>query len=133
VCKAIDYANRLIELNREIEQTLRTLHKDAENIENQISDVLHVVENRTFSASQGYKLANILKHLRMKRRDIKNEIKTMLDLANGYHRKHTTDLNKVKQTVENNNKILNQLKANFTYKPKHYKEATVSSVLEANM
>jgi phage host-nuclease inhibitor protein Gam len=133
VCKAVDYANKLMELDREIENTLKTLHSEAEKIENQIMDVLHVIEGRRFSASQGFKLANILKHLRMKRREVKNEIKTMLDLANNYTRKHRSKLKETQASVMNTNTLLNQLRANVVYKPKHYKEATVNAVLEASM
>lgn len=44
------------------------------NIDKQISDILHFLEFNSFSASEGYKLCKALKELRLKRREVKNEL-----------------------------------------------------------
>lgn len=43
-------------------------------IDQEISDILHYIEFYSFSACDGYKLAKELKTLRLKRRDIKNQL-----------------------------------------------------------
>lgn len=48
----------------------------------EICDVLHFLEFFNFSACEGYKLAKLLKDLRVKRREIKNEIKRIDVLKN---------------------------------------------------
>lgn len=61
------------------------------NIDKQISDILHYIEFYTFSASDGYKLCKALKELRLRRREIKNELEliniinvhTCNNIANG--------------------------------------------------
>lgn len=61
------------------------------NIDKQISDILHYIEFYNFSASDGYKLCKALKELRLRRRDVKNELEligiisthTCNNIANG--------------------------------------------------
>lgn len=46
-------------------------------IDQEISDILHYIEFYSFSACDGYKLAKELKELRLKRRDIKNQLQAI--------------------------------------------------------
>ena len=46
-------------------------------IDKEISDILHYIEFYNFSACDGYKLARELKTLRLKRRDIKNQLEAI--------------------------------------------------------
>lgn len=50
------------------------LLEEESNIDRQISDVLHFLEFNSFSACEGYKLCKALKELRLKRREVKNEL-----------------------------------------------------------
>ena len=67
------------------------LLNEESNIDKQISDILHYIEFYTFSASDGYKLCKALKELRLRRREIKNELEliniisvhTCNNIANG--------------------------------------------------
>lgn len=61
------------------------------DIDKQISDILHFIEFERFSACEGFKLCKALKELRLKRREIKNELEliniinchTCNNIANG--------------------------------------------------
>lgn len=46
-------------------------------IDQEISDILHYIEFYPFNACDGYKLAKELKALRLKRRDIKNQLQAI--------------------------------------------------------
>lgn len=67
------------------------LTDEESKIDKQISDILHYIEFYTFSASDGYKLCKALKELRLRRREIKNELEliniisvhTCNNIANG--------------------------------------------------
>lgn len=50
------------------------LCNDLSNVDKEISDILHYIEFNKFNAADGYKLARSLKELRLKRRDIKDQI-----------------------------------------------------------
>lgn len=60
-------------------------------IDKQISDILHFIEFEKFSACEGFKLCRALKELRLKRREVKNELEliniinchTCNNMANG--------------------------------------------------
>lgn len=52
-------------------------------IDREISDILHYIEFYSFNACQGYKLAKELKELRLKRRDIKNQLEA-IDIINSH-------------------------------------------------
>ena len=46
-------------------------------VDQEISDILHYIEFFPFNACEGYKLAKGLKELRLKRRDIKNQLEAI--------------------------------------------------------
>ena len=72
------------------------------DIDKQISDILHFIEFEKFSACEGFKLCKALKELRLKRRDIKNQLEliniinchTCNNMANG-------STNKAISSIEN--------------------------------
>ena len=78
------------------------LLNEESNIDKQISDILHYIEFYNFSASNGYKLCKALKELRLRRRDIKNELEligiisthTCNNIANGNTNKAIDTLGK---------------------------------------
>lgn len=88
------------------------------NVDKEISDILHYIENYTFSACEGYKLAKALKVAREKRRKIKDQIEiiryidesTGVSIANGFLNKNIRDMNEreytprvLKELFENKN------------------------------
>lgn len=56
-------------------------------VDQEISDILHYIEFYSFNACDGYKLAKELKTLRLKRRDIKNQLEAINIINN-----HTCDM-----------------------------------------
>lgn len=46
-------------------------------VDKEISDILHYIEFYSFNACEGYKLTKELKELRLKRRDIKNQLQAI--------------------------------------------------------
>jgi hypothetical protein len=46
-------------------------------VDQEISDILHYIEFFSFNACEGYKLAKRLKELRLRRRDIKNQLEAI--------------------------------------------------------
>ena len=52
------------------------------NVDKEISDILHYIEFYSFNACDGYKLAKELKNLRLKRRDIKNQLEVINIISN---------------------------------------------------
>lgn len=57
------------------------LLEELSNIDKQICDVLHFLEFNSFSACEGYKLCKALKELRLKRREVKNELE-LINIVN---------------------------------------------------
>lgn len=51
-------------------------------VDQEISDILHYIEFYPFNACEGYKLAKELKTLRLKRRDIKNQLEAISIISN---------------------------------------------------
>ena len=57
------------------------LLEELSNIDKQICDVMHYLEFNNFSACEGYKLCKALKELRLKRREVKNELE-LINIVN---------------------------------------------------
>lgn len=81
-------------------------------VDQEISDILHYIEFYQFNACDGYKLAKELKALRLKRRDIKNQIQA-IDIIG----RHTCNMLADGKT----NKALCDIE-NKTYTPRVLKE-----------
>lgn len=77
MCQAKKLGEQIIELTNEIHNILVEYNKQLSNIDTQISDVLHFIENENFNAAQGYGYAKKLKQLRTERRRIKREIEPL--------------------------------------------------------
>lgn len=83
------------------------------NVDKQISDILHFIEFSSFSACEGYKLCKAIKELRLKRREIKNELEiiniinchTCNNIANGNTNKSIDGIENKKYTP----RVLNEL------------------------
>lgn len=60
------------------------LLEELSNIDKQICDVMHYLEFNNFSACEGYKLCKALKELRLKRREVKNELE-LINIFNSHN------------------------------------------------
>lgn len=68
------------------------LLEEESNLDKQISDILHFLEFNTFSACEGYKLCKALKELRLKRREVKNELE-IINIINMHNCTHIANGN----------------------------------------
>jgi hypothetical protein len=89
------------------------LLEEESNIDKQISDVLHFLEFNSFSACEGYKLCKALKELRLKRREVKNELE-IINILNTHNCNHIANgnTNKAISGIENKQyspRVLNEL------------------------
>lgn len=69
--------DRLEVLSKEIKDRKRELNSELSKIDKEISDIRHYIEFYPLSASNGYKMAKMLKGHLVKRREIKNELDVM--------------------------------------------------------
>lgn len=78
------------------------LLEEESNLDKQISDILHFIEFNSFSASEGYKLCKALKELRLKRREVKNELE-LINIINMHNCTHIANgnTNKAISGIEN--------------------------------
>lgn len=66
--------DKLEVLSKEIKDRKRELNSELSKIDKEISDIRHYIEFYPLSASNGYKMAKMLKDHLIKRREIKNEL-----------------------------------------------------------
>jgi dsDNA-specific endonuclease/ATPase MutS2 len=78
-------------------------------------DLLHKIENSSFNAAQGYKLAMELKQVREQRRDCKNEMAVIQEIKNNFVDKNESQLHDVFESAKAKNDTLDQLKENKVY------------------
>jgi hypothetical protein len=69
--------DKLEVLSKEIKDRKRELNTEISKIDKEISDIRHYIEFYPLSASNGYKMAKMLKDHLVKRREIKNELDIM--------------------------------------------------------
>jgi hypothetical protein len=77
MCHAKKLGEQILQLTDDVNKLLEEYTRQLSNIDIQISDVLHFIENEKFNASQGYAYAKKLKQLRVERRKIKTEIEPL--------------------------------------------------------
>lgn len=109
MCKAIEYTNQLIEIYDNIENDFNTLKQELSQVDLYQQDILHIIESTNFNASEGYKLAKMIKDAREKRRVIKNELEPMQSLKSSFIDKNISNLKFVAQSVKNKDNILKTL------------------------
>lgn len=122
MCKAKEYVNQLKEISESIQNDVNQLHRKLTKLEGMQQDILHMIENDSFNAAEGYFYAKKLQDIRRERREIKNEIEIMSYL------KSTPKIidGHVKQIEPNINKIdskLTYLTEHKIYNPRVLKEA----------
>lgn len=73
MCIASQITNEFENLFDKIEDEFNRLKKEMSEIDKLEQDILHIIENAGYSASEGYKLCKSLTNIRQARRKIKNE------------------------------------------------------------
>jgi len=77
MCKAKIYSEQLLEIYSDIKHDFETLTNELSQVDLYEQDVLHMIENGKFNASDGYKFAKMIYDNRIKRREIKNELEPL--------------------------------------------------------
>lgn len=106
--KAIDHVldekeavRNFINIYNSAKEYLPSQEKKLKEIENAIIDILHYIEFNDFSASNGYKLAKILKNLRLERRKLKTRVEEYKLICNSINSEQLSNLNKYNDYLEN--------------------------------
>lgn len=77
-----DLTEELKDKVNQLNQRKDYLLKNLSLVDQETSDCLHCAENYVLNASQGYKLYKMLHELRIKRREIKNELASITQILN---------------------------------------------------
>lgn len=118
MCQAKQYAEQLLNIYEDIKLTLENISLEQSRLERTEQDLLHIIENSQFNASEGYKLAKLIKDGRVKRRDIKIELDTLTNLKKEFVDKNMNNLRSVYGNIKKQNDTLVSLKENKVYKPR---------------
>lgn len=70
------------DLENDAEKRKNKLCLELSNVDKALNDIIHYCEFYNFNASQGYKISKKIKELRIKRRDIKNELDVIQFILN---------------------------------------------------
>jgi len=112
MCLAKSYIEQIMEIYNNINLDINRLCKEEKMANLFDQDMLHAIENTNFNACDGYKLAKQLRKNRLFRRQVKNELDTLLrlkaniidsnyDMLNDQHQKIILRDNYLKSLVEN--------------------------------
>lgn len=118
MCIAKTYTEQLLDIYNSINSEVRRLCAEVNKADLYDLDMLHIIENTNFNASEGYMLAKQLRDNRTNRRKLKNELETMKQLKNNFIDKNMEILNKTHQEIVNKNNILNGLVEHRVYTPR---------------
>jgi AAA+ ATPase superfamily predicted ATPase len=129
MCKAKHYAEQLLDIYNSIENDLDTYNKERTDLEGLELDVLHILENENFNVVQGYKLAKMIKDARIRRRDVKNEIDPLVNLKKNFVEKNIKELKSTLSSIQNQDRILTELKEKKIYKPRTLKTTDLKLVV----
>ena len=118
MCKAKNYSEQLLGIYSDIKHDFETLTNELSQSDLYEQDVLHMIENGKFNASDGYKFAKMIYDNRIKRREIKNELEPLQQLKTSFIDKNIQALNTSHQAVIRKDNILTNLTDNKVYHPK---------------
>lgn len=116
MCMAKDYSDQLLNIYNSIEDSFKDLSDKLSNIDIEEQKILHEIENTNFNACIGFLLAKQLKEIRMRRRNIKNELIPLMNLRNNFLQKNSDLL----KSVHTN--IIKQEEKAINFKPYQPKE-----------
>ena len=118
MCKAKNYSEQLLGIYSDIKHDFETLTNELSQADLYEQDVLHMIENGKFNASDGYKFAKMIYDNRIKRREIKNELEPLQQLKTSFIDKNIQALNTSHQAVIRKDNILTNLTDNKVYYPR---------------
>jgi len=118
MCKAKNYSEQLLGIYSDIKHDFETLTNELSQADLYEQDVLHMIENGKFNASEGYKFAKMIYDNRIKRREIKNELEPLQQLKTSFIDKNIQALNTSYQAVIRRDNILTNLTENKIYNPR---------------
>ncbi len=118
MCKAKEYSEYLLQTFNKIETDFNELSKELKQVSMYEQDLLHILENGGFNASEGYKLAKLLSVNRQKRRNIKNELEPLMSLKQDFIDININKLNNVDKYINDREQTLNHLTENKIYRPR---------------
>ena len=128
MCMAIDYANQLMEIYDNVKKDMVELQKQLYECERLEQDYLHIIEGNNFNAAQGYKLAKLIQENRQKRRNIKNELKTMQMLKRAMVDKNINILKSIYGNIKREEQILKQLQEDAVYTPRVLETTDIKAI-----
>ena len=114
MCKALKYAENLINIFQEIENDIINLNQQYKETDLKQQDLLHMIEGDNFNASEGYCLAKTIKDTRINRRNYKNEIKTLIMLKTVVD-KHINDFKCITGNIKREDVQLHKCSENKMY------------------
>jgi hypothetical protein len=129
MCKAKQYSEQLLNIYKNIEEDLNTYDIELRKTEGYLQDVMHIIENENFNASEGYKLSKMIKDARIQRRDLKNEIETLNILKKTYIQMSKKQLSKTSENIQEKDKQLAELKEKTVYVPRTLKTTNLKLVV----
>jgi hypothetical protein len=109
MCQAYKYVVELKKLFNNISVEYDRLYLEIGKCDLAQQDLLHKIENSTFNAAQGYKLAKELKEVREKRRGYKNDFTIIEEVKNNFVKRYDQQLSKVFESATQKNNKLDQL------------------------
>jgi hypothetical protein len=118
MCIAKDYSEQLLELFENINKDAIEIYKQLDEANLIEIDLLHMIEKGGFNASEGYKFAKMIHDNRVRRRQIKNELKPINKLKSSFIDKYIYELQSVARTVAEEDAELTRLTENKVYKPR---------------
>jgi hypothetical protein len=129
MCKAKQYSEQLLNIYKSIEEDINTYDIELRKTEGYLQDIMHIIENENFNASEGYKLSKMIKDARIERRDLKNEIETLNILKKTYIQMSKKQLNKTSESIKEKDKQLGELKEKKIYVPRTLKTTNLKLVV----
>ena len=115
MCQAYNQIIKLMECFNSITEEYNRIYLELGKCNLKQQDLLHKIENSSFNAAQGYKLAMELKQVREQRRDYKNEMAVIQEIKNNFVDKNESQLHDVFESAKAKNDTLDQLKENKVY------------------
>lgn len=115
MCQAYNQIIKLMECFNSITEEYNRIYLEVGKCNLKQQDLLHKIENSSFNAAQGYKLAMELKQVREQRRDYKNEMAVIQEIKNNFVDKNESQLHDVFESAKAKNDTLDQLKENKVY------------------
>jgi hypothetical protein len=118
MCKAKHYTQQLLDIYNNINVEFQNLYNELTEANLRELDLLHIIENTNFNASEGYMYAKMIRDNRIKRRQVKNELNPLSELKRNFISKNMKELKEAHQEVIRRNDILKDLTENKIYNPR---------------